>query len=245
MSQELGTEVYNAGVDGCGIPLTYMEVLNMINRGHRPHLIIHDLYMNFDASTFETPDYASMNQMRPYYDNPGIAQVFDIIAPAEKIKMLFHTYRYNTKWLSVVKDYLGVGMENFENGFGPLDKKMTSGMETNITDYVKGDLSPERMEIFERFLQLCRDNDIELMLIVSPVYQTVDFDKAHSPIYPLLDKYGIEIHDYLNHPEFVGNAQYFADPGHLNAEGARRFTELILEEKVKPFLKKHKYHGDD
>lgn len=237
MSRELGIEVYNAGLDGCGMPLTYMEVLNMINRGHRPKLIIHDLYMNFDASTFETPDYASLNQMRPYFDNPGMAEVFDIISPHEKYKMVFHTYRYNTKWLSVIKDYLGVGMENFDYGFGPLDKKMTAGMETNITDFVKGDLSPERMEIFERFLRLCQENDIELMLIVSPVYQTVDSYEVHSPIYPLLDKYGVEIHDYLNHPEFVGNSEYFADPGHLNAKGARRFTELILEELVKPYLK--------
>lgn len=232
MTERLGVPVYNAGRDGTGIILAYMELLNIINRGHRPSLIIYDVYVNYDVNNYDMPDETTFAEQRPYFDNKGIAEVYGDVMPAERYKMVSRVYRYNTKWLQVLNDWIR-SKKIDDRGYIPIDGTLAPEAINYIEPYALGEVWDKRIKYFERFINLCRDNDIPIVFIVSPVYQKTDFERDHKDILPVLKKYGYELHDYLNHEDFVGNPDYFFDPGHLNTVGARRFTELILNEVIK------------
>ena len=61
------------------------------------------------------------------------------------------------------------------------------------------------------------------------------FDKIEGPnktvetLKTLAGKYGFEVLDYSQDPDFLGNVSYVYDKDHLNAVGAEIFTKKVAE----------------
>ena len=78
-------------------------------------------------------------------------------------------------------------------------------------------------------MNLCRDNDIELVFVVSPKYTRVEAGQyavlksfANERSIPFLDYHTPGI--YQDHPE------YFQDTGHLWDKGARLYSSLFAHD---------------
>jgi hypothetical protein len=92
-------------------------------------------------------------------------------------------------------------------------------MKNNITN-----LDPlSQNKYYEEIKALCKTNNINFIAIMTPMCENVTgmnyFDKVHKA-YP-------EIHNYEN---AVVENKYFSSCGHMNDEGARKFTSIIIRD---------------
>jgi hypothetical protein len=78
-----------------------------------------------------------------------------------------------------------------------------------------------RNKYYEEIKQICKQNKIKLMVVMTPMCQNTKglnyFDKVHQ-LYP-------EIHNFES---VITDDTYFASCGHLNDEGAKIFTNVIF-----------------
>lgn len=102
-------------------------------------------------------------------------------------------------------------------GYSPLGNGR-GNMKNDITN-----LKPLRNKYFEEIKQICEDNKINLIAVMTPMCSNTKglnyFEKVHQ-MYP-------EIHNYES---AVQGDQFFSSCGHLNDTGARLFTSVIIKD---------------
>ena len=81
----------------------------------------------------------------------------------------------------------------------------------------------------ERFIQDCLQHHIRLIMIESPMYVCSREDVFRFPR-ELAAKYKVPFLDHYRDPDFVGHADLFFDFGHLNRQGAERYSAKIAKE---------------
>lgn len=91
------------------------------------------------------------------------------------------------------------------------------------------------LEYFEVFIQECKDNDVAICLVYSPMYTAVqesltDRDTFAYYINEVARKYNVPYIDYTKDIELCSNPMYFSSPGHLNLLGAEVFTTKLAHD---------------
>jgi hypothetical protein len=103
------------------------------------------------------------------------------------------------------------------SGYYPLTSKKMGNMKNDISA-----LKPIRNRYYEEIKQICKRNNYKLITLMTPMCTNVKgldyFEKANA-IYP-------EIH---NLEDAVVGDKYFSSCGHLNDDGAKRFTKVVIE----------------
>ena len=103
------------------------------------------------------------------------------------------------------------------SGYYPLGKKK-GNMKNNISN-----LKPLRNKYYEEIKQLCEDNNINLIAVMTPMCSNTKglnyFEKVQQ-LYPEIN----------NYEKAVEGDQYFSSCGHLNDTGARLFTSVIIKD---------------
>lgn len=101
-------------------------------------------------------------------------------------------------------------------GYYPL----TSNKHGNMKNDIRA-LKPIRNKYYEEIKQICKQNHYKLITVMTPMCTNVKgldyFEKANK-IYP-------EIHNLEN---VVEGDQYFSSCGHMNDDGARMFTSIVI-----------------
>lgn len=84
-----------------------------------------------------------------------------------------------------------------------------------------------------------RNNEMRIILIITPYYQTywdhIRLEKdvvqlVHTVISKIVKEYSIEFIDYSDDLRFSTNPSYFIDSDHLNSLGAKFFTEILIND---------------
>ena len=92
----------------------------------------------------------------------------------------------------------------------------------------------ERVALLERFIDDCQQHHIQLIMVESPMYICSKEDVFKFPR-DLAAKHHIKFIDHYRDTSFVGHAEYFYDFGHLNRQGAERYSAMIAKE-LKAFI---------
>lgn len=103
-------------------------------------------------------------------------------------------------------------------GYYPLISNKKGNMKNNISS-----LKPIRNKYYEEIKQICKQNNIKLTVVMTPMCENtkgLDYFNKVQQLYP-------EIHNFEN---VVTDDAYFASCGHLNDEGARIYTKRIIKE---------------
>jgi hypothetical protein len=103
-------------------------------------------------------------------------------------------------------------------GYYPLGFNPKANMKNNIEN-----LMPLRNRYFEEIKQICKQNNINLIAVTTPMCSNVkgmDYFKKVKKLYP-------EIKEYEH---VVQGDEFFSSCGHLNDKGARLFTSKIIED---------------
>ena len=172
----------------------------------------------------ETRDAGISAQFLPYlHDSQIIKDHFSVEQDFWKLYYI-PFYRYlafdakigfremNRSWRQVPTNYL----DNL--GYHPLGGKKKGNMKNDIRK-----MKPLDNRYYKEIKAICKANNIELIALMTPMCSNVKgldyFDRVKSK-YP-------EIHNY---EKAVEGDQYFSSCGHLNDEGARMFTKIILKD---------------
>jgi len=108
---------------------------------------------------------------------------------------------------------------------------------SNSYYYYSEKFDPDMVAIFEELMQLCNDNEVDLIVINAP-HPTFDviscadyYAKSESQVKELCEKYEVDYYNFsLAKPEvFESKAEYYYNFEHLNYQGSQVFSEAFCD----------------
>ena len=219
--EEKGIKTFNYGMSASHLFEASLLLKLMVER----KFVIKKLILETDMNLAnETRDAGISAQFLPYlHDSQIIKDHFSVEQDFWKLYYI-PFYRYlafdakigfremNRSWRQVPTNYL----DNL--GYHPLGGKKKGNMKNDIRK-----MKPLDNRYYKEIKAICKANNIEMIALMTPMCSNVKgmdyFDKVKSK-YP-------EIHNY---EKAVEGDQYFSSCGHLNDEGARKFTSIILKD---------------
>lgn len=228
IEDSLGLTCYNVGYGGQSIYF-HLALLKSALERYNPKIAIIDL-MTYDFEGFARNDEnEKLGILLPFSrKSDAIHDAVLLRGWQEDIKLLSSIYPMNSKQLYMLRNNFAT-VTNHYKGFTGLDRVWTKKNEKKYYDNSQ-EIDPKKVDALYEFIDICRDNHIEMYIFVSPhfvikngvnQFETIDTE--------LSNKYGIMIHNFESDSLFLEHPEYFADPLHLNKNGANKFTSLVVK----------------
>ncbi len=222
----LGMSCYNSGQMGNGVILNYGRLL-MINERLRPQLVIYDLTPDFDFLVGDD-NHRYLTWLKGHYDRDGIADIFSSVDKTEEYKMVSKLYRYNSRIIELISDYMQPISNAKPDGFSPLDGKLDRlKIRNKSNNEQKYDFDELKLEYINKYIQAVGADHI--VFVVSPSWYGMD-TLQFKPVKDICIQQHIPFIDYSNHRKYVNNDSYFKDGNHMNSVGADEFTKDLVGE---------------
>ncbi len=227
LSDSLHMTVYNAGIDASNNIYSQYAALSCILRYHTPKMVCLDTgESEFGAG--DAHDYDPLNVFAPYY---GLCSTLDSLfrrAGQAPLYSLSHLYRYHTKAELTLGGLVLRADTLEEHGFYPLFTPATPPEPVAAPVLAVDSL---KLDCFRRFIALCREHDIMLILAISPSLTQFPPD-FYAPIREMAAAYDIPLFDYDTSGLFTDQPELFCDATHLTGDGARRFTSHFAHDLI-------------
>lgn len=113
----------------------------------------------------------------------------------------------------------------YRDGFYPLMENQHPLVPADLRKY-----KPKRNIAYEKIKQLCADHGIHLIAMTTPICTETlnrEYFNQIKKVYP----------EILNFENTVTEDKYFSTCGHMNKDGAYKFTQVVLDSLFKPQLK--------
>ena len=233
----MGGMAYNAGNDGMGIVLGFGRYL-MCAEHYVPKIVIHDITA-FDYQKDDNSKYLKF--LRPYGDRREIRNiVYQIGEPFIDVKMLSNMYRNSSRIIPNIRDLFA--KENSDNrGYLPLYKKCKNCDKSSLKkDSSSLVLDTLKLKIFDQFVNETIRRGSKLYFAISPKYfalagdfsdsvETHKLPSSYAYAEILAKKYNIPLLNNMYLSGISDNPVFFADQSHLNDDGARAYSHVIVQ----------------
>ncbi len=220
ISDSLGREVYNCGLDGNGILFQYVRLLMIMER-YTPEVIIYDAFPMYDMEAGDNVKY--LRWLKRWYGREALDSLISDIAPMEHLKLKSSLYRYNGDFIQMLGDYLKPEQVSIR-GYKPMDGVIN--YTPPAFDRTPCEWDPIKLKYFKKFLDLCRERNIKLTVVYSPYFRAAS-SEAYSKLTQLCMDYDIPVIDMFADTAYSQNMAYFDDASHLNSTGAEKFSGEI------------------
>ena len=233
ISDSLKLSVYNCGHDGQCIYYHYC-LLKMIKERYLPEIIILDLFYS-ELFVSANANLENIKLLTPFYGNDeDLDSLINSISPFEKYKMTSKLYRYNSKLTDIFIDNFIKTDQNWENGYVPIFDEMKTVKYLKFSS-VEQIVEQGKISYLEKFITFCKENNIKLLLCVSPVHYICEDKEGFIPAQKIAEKHDVPILDHYCNSSFSKNNSLFKDETHLNHNGATIFSSIIRQE-IKSYL---------
>ena len=224
ITDSLGLSCYNTGQMGNGIILNYGR-LRMIDERKKPSAVIYDITPEFDIFIGDD-NHRYLTWLKQHYDRDGIADIFESVDPTEKYKMKSQLYRYNSRIIELMADYLHPISDTRADGFSPLIGELD---KSKIRQEEGNGFLPNVDALKMRYINNLIDelDGTKLLFVVSPKWYGMD-STQFLPIMDVCQQRGVPFIDFSNDPKYVHQDIYFKDGNHMNARGADEFTKDLI-----------------
>lgn len=232
LSDSLGLSVYNGGVDASNCIYAHYFVLNQILRHHTPKIICLELMTSdytYSDNSFETTSFFA-----PYIGRCERADSIFREAGNYWPYRLCHLYRYNAKAVSNIGGLLVNKQQESDNGYIPLPKPNfhpEEAREAHTSQYI----DELKLQYIQKFITLCKENNIKLVFMVSPAYSIADVD-LYDTLKDIAKRNDIPFFDYHTSGLFLEHPEYFKDGSHLWHKGAQLYSSIFAQD-LKKYLK--------
>ncbi|MCD7724080.1 MAG: DUF1574 domain-containing protein [Clostridiales bacterium] len=210
---------------------------------------------------WRTTDYAklSLNKIQAIWDENGKEHLIDAVLPFIRYRRYLFDYSYMISRHNEKKsnDFLTYNYkEDDEGGVVIFQDKGYYYTDREITNLVYGAerrsdeifLTEDAEEYLRKIVELCQKENLEITLIVSPIYElqmlSIDtYDNYREKIVEIANEYDINFYDFnLIKEEYlpIEKTEFFRDAGHLNCKGVEMYTNFLCE-----LVYEGKYEGDD
>lgn len=223
----LDVSCYNTGRDGTYFFYQTALLKTMLKR-HRPKVIVYDFYGSFEYSQ---SDYDRLSSLLPYYEqHEEIQEVLALKGPFEKLKTLSKIYPYNSLLLNIIKGNMEFNKERSKDfkGYVPLPNVWNNTLEPlkTASEY---QFDQNKLKAFQEFIHLCKKNNIELYVVVSPVFYEYESDFSIATCEKICLEQNIPFYDFTKNHAFLRKPEWYADILHLNQIGAKKFSGIIAD----------------
>jgi hypothetical protein len=218
LTRVLGARVHNAGLDGRGV-LFARGMLALITERHAPKLVVLDM-------TFADKQRSNAYSFAPFYGRSPTVDALLVEGDwRERVKLVSRSFRMNSVALAILANLFA---EHREWGFEPALGSLAPTARRDAYPQ----RPPARPEPFveETLIALivdARAHGARVVFTESPTYgdpRPADVRALYQRVATLLDVPILELSD----EEMASfGPEQFKDRGHLNREGAERFTALI------------------
>jgi hypothetical protein len=218
---------YNTGRDGNGI-LYQTAILKSILKRYTPKLIIVDLTGDFkkNENTFN-----SLSSLLPYYrTNEEIRKIICLRSSVERIKLISEIYPFNSQILSITIGNLEVNKKRYSDnkGYIPLHNEWHAEIDSihNNEMYL---VDSSKLTFFREFLSIAKKSDAKVVVIYSPIFQKFKKSQEIDICDDVCTDENVPFWDFSKDTMFLNNKHLFQDPGHLNHNGAEKFSYLVVD----------------
>ena len=225
--KELGINCFNTADWGIKNIYYHYGLLGNILSRYTPKTIVFEIHpCDWLATPFSGVERAS--SLAPYC---GMSDACD-----EMLKLsgkywpcqLSWVYRFTGSLPNLLTGKLG-SMDRSLKGWKPMDGIMdTTGV---VAEEYPFPVDTARVALLERFINDCKKNDIQLIIVFSPMYVCSKEDVLKFPR-DLAQKHHLTFIDHYRDSDFVGHAELFYDFGHLNRKGAELFSQKLSKELI-------------
>lgn len=242
IEDSLGMSCWNAGRGGQGTPY-FKAIQEGILTRYAPKVVI----LNVDDNDLETPpNYEHAGVLRPFYHScAAIRPVLDKTSTFEWLLMKSRLYAYNSSFYYLIRPYFVEGLDGktSDKGWKPRLDKMTAEFDGTLQpEPARTNLDTESVALFESIVAKLKEKGCRIFFVVSPNYgRTVSASSAIEYLKQSSAKNDIPLFIYSNDTSFITKPEYFVDPDHLNVEGARLFTQRLVEQ-IKPYTNTNNQH---
>lgn len=225
LSDTLSLDVYNAGYDGNGIVLSY-GLLEMILERYKPSLILYDVEPSFDIYQYDVDNNNKryIRNLRPYCHNKSISKLLRDISFEESCKVRSGLMRYNSSLVSIGLDFL-LPRKMYKNGYKP-KVGVYQGEISKFFPLQK--IDSFKIECLENFLDLAKENNVPIAVVASPKY-SLECPSELQPVKDLCEKMDVHFWNFYSDSTFLKHKEWFVEPMHLNSEGARAFSCMLVD----------------
>jgi len=235
---------YNLGIGGHQFNVQYLRYKLYEEHNKKPRLIIQNVdFLTLNQSVIghereQILPFVSDSLLRSNLQNYGFS-VGEIYLPL---------YRY-VGYTQIVKNGLleFLGITNYHSqpsfkGYMP-EVGVWDGTELNKLKTIETDMNPVTIRLFNEFLSHCKKNNIQVVLVNSPVYYKATLKLNHKEQFDNLikgfsTKYNIPYFDYTTDP-ICNDSTLFHVAVHLNQQGAEIFSKKLAND-IKLCIKKVK-----
>lgn len=226
ISDSLGMSCYNAGSEGMCVYYHYAMLASMIERGHCPKIVIYDV-LNLDLQEHPGPTFtldAALDRLAPHYGEYAcVDSLFALNGWKERLKLLFLSYRYNSKLVQSIKCNFIPSSE--DNGYEKVSGHLPDNVTFETLDYGNYNIDTLKLDYLNKLVRLAKQNHINLVFVLSPYYKD-NPSKALDVAKETAEQNNLMIIDCYNDPEMM-KRELFKDVMHLNDEGAHVWTAYL------------------
>lgn len=241
---QLGQDAYNAGANGQGVFYARILQLVMLARGQSQ---VKTFILHVDAVDLFEPKISRAAFLLPYMSE--VPQVATILGAGDKwlwLKSYSHAYRYNSMALPILRNLISA-REPDPDGFiakkagvqGVADNRQFVGDANAKADAPTPKPDPHTIEALEGFIKDGQAAGAKVVLVTSPMSLGKTASAAtlkrraltHEVLTKMTARLGaryLDLHE-AQYPVFKEEA-LFIDRGHLNANGAKVISELLVKE---------------
>jgi hypothetical protein len=243
-----GHSAYNLGMNGTQTDVHAAVLKTYLSRNSKPKIVI----QNLESFTFEPTlpgELYDPGTYVPYLNEEPLYR--SLLAIDKNVWKWKHIplYGYAVEdmkftWAWGILGCLGFyGQENYFQGFTPRHTPWTGEFERFKAGLsakgVRNRIDPRGMHALREIIQICKEADIHLILVYSPVYSEMQLLEINRPeIFALFRELSLEYQvpfwDYSDHT-ICREQTNFYNSQHLNANGAALFTADLTRRIVETF----------
>lgn len=227
----LQTTYYNTGRDGNFLFFNYAVFKSILSR-YQPKRVIFDI--NPDEFIFRVRDYDRLSTLLPYYRRHSeIRDLIHLRSPLEHIKLLSATYPYNSMLTTIVVGNMAFNKsrKSDNKGYVALHRQMKDELPDSVRSSsgpMKIILDDHKIRTLMEIIRECRERKIDIFFVQSPRYMISGKDATNEYFAEICRQNHISYFDLSQSPAFLTRPGLFADPGHLNDQGAREFSNMVV-----------------
>jgi hypothetical protein len=222
--KKLGMSCFNVGQGGQNIYYHLALLKSAIKRKKTKVAILDIISIDFEK-TDGFHDKEKLGVLLPFVHHSDIFHETVLMrSESEKLKLLSSIYLFNSKQLDILRNIISLKRSD-RKGYVGLDRVWDLPIASKKANAINFD--NEKMKALLEFIELCKLNEIELYIFISPFYMI-----SEKSDYALLQKFllkgkDIKIFNYESDINFLEKPKYFADPAHLNKIGAGIYSHEI------------------
>jgi hypothetical protein len=222
---------YNLGIDGYPFKMEYTRYKIFEKYNPNPKLIIQGTDFNILS---KRKDAYNKSQFLPYLHERLLQQELKEIGFTE-IDFYIPAVQYYSDFIKIYQGLTEfIGIKSFRpdryKGYCGQNKEWDGSQLKKVlsNDSIISNVEPEIVQLFDSFLNHCKEEGIKVILVFTPQYiKATEFTKNKDEvieIYHLFSKkYNIPFLDY-SHDSLCYDTAYFYNAMHLNKKGAELFS---------------------